>query len=445
MKALPKILLSVALGLVALEAGLRIVGFAYGRLHARDDASAASRRILCIGDSHTFGIWLAKGDSYPARLEAKLNEANPNKANPNDRVAVENAGVPGYATADVLERLRVLLARRHYDAVAVMAGANDRWKGAERPWWLELKTVKLGLLLFRGRVPPRVTNSDGVVHVDEISGKATPGNASTVTIAMVDRSGESIAFEQRATAELESDERLAAKLAENLRAIAGATAAAGSRILFVGYPSDANDLGLASRAMAAAAVDANIPFVDLAPAMAIAREKFLFEQLYFPDHHGRAATNEIVARAVAAALADEGAASRPKVGNLLEGLPIAAPPTAPIELEGSLASGLAIVCRTDPGRRVHFFLAFSPGVTDVLGHRIPLERDALFEKTVDPARPTIAEGVADKVGIARVSLAEMLGPEAKIGVPIHAVAAIFGREGDAGLHEITPAKQLSLR
>ena len=444
MKALPKILLSVALGLVALEAGLRIVGFAYERLHARDDASAASRRILCIGDSHTFGIWLAKGDSYPARLEAKLNEANPNKANPNDRVAVENAGVPGYATADVLERLRALLARRHYDAVAVMAGANDRWKGAERPWWLELKTVKLGLLLFRGRVPPRVTNSDGVVHVDEISGKATPGNASTVTIAMVDRSGESIAFEQRATAELESDERLAAKLAENLRAIAGATAAAGSRILFVGYPSDANDLGLASRAMAAAAVDANIPFVDLAPAMAIAREKFLFEQLYFPittgaprrtkSWRGRSPRRSPTRGRVAPESweSPRGAADR----RAADGADRA---------RGEPRVGARDRLPHRPGAPRPLFLGILPGVTDVLGHRIPLERDALFEKTVDPARPTIAEGVADKVGIARVSLAEMLGPEAKIGVPIHAVAAIFGREGDAGLHEITPAKQLSLR
>ena len=58
----------------------------HARLRGGDPAPRASRfRILCIGDSVTFGWGVEEGESWPRRLEAELA----------DRVEVVNAGVPG--------------------------------------------------------------------------------------------------------------------------------------------------------------------------------------------------------------------------------------------------------------------------------------------------------------------------------------------------------------
>jgi lysophospholipase L1-like esterase len=68
----------------------------------------AALRILVLGDSCTFGKGVADGESYPARLEARLRERGLD-------VAVFNAGIPGHDPrqyAIVLERL-ALVVRPH--------------------------------------------------------------------------------------------------------------------------------------------------------------------------------------------------------------------------------------------------------------------------------------------------------------------------------------------
>jgi len=70
---------------------------------AWDDARAGAEcRVLCLGDSVTFGLGVEDDETFPARLEALLREGG-------REAAVYNAGVPGYDTVQegaVLERLR---------------------------------------------------------------------------------------------------------------------------------------------------------------------------------------------------------------------------------------------------------------------------------------------------------------------------------------------------
>lgn len=49
-------------------------------------------RILCVGDSTTYGIYLNNRQTWPAQLQAALNDGAPNTT----RFTVYNGGVPGY-------------------------------------------------------------------------------------------------------------------------------------------------------------------------------------------------------------------------------------------------------------------------------------------------------------------------------------------------------------
>ncbi len=79
-------------------------------------------RILCIGDSNTFGWGVNPEESYPAVLARRLAEALPDK-----KLEIINMGVPGYTSLQgrVLVEQEVL--DLEPDLVIVEYGFNDRW------------------------------------------------------------------------------------------------------------------------------------------------------------------------------------------------------------------------------------------------------------------------------------------------------------------------------
>ncbi len=79
-------------------------------------------RLLCVGDSHTYGIGAEKGMSYPEQLQKILDEKTGKH-----QVQVINAGRPGFSTAMLAERFNAMLDCFSPDAVMVMTGANDYW------------------------------------------------------------------------------------------------------------------------------------------------------------------------------------------------------------------------------------------------------------------------------------------------------------------------------
>ncbi|CAA6604643.1 multifunctional acyl-CoA thioesterase I and protease I and lysophospholipase L1 [Rhodospirillaceae bacterium LM-1] len=84
-------------------------------------ASAASLRLLALGDSLTAGYGLGKDQGLAAKLEAALKSKG-------REVRVVNAGVSGDTTAGGLARLDWSLAEPP-DAVLVALGANDMLRG----------------------------------------------------------------------------------------------------------------------------------------------------------------------------------------------------------------------------------------------------------------------------------------------------------------------------
>jgi len=67
------------------------------REHAPIDLKASGPRVLCLGDSFTFGEGVHAADTYPARLEGVLNKGAASRT-----VQVLNAGVQGYGTRQEL-------------------------------------------------------------------------------------------------------------------------------------------------------------------------------------------------------------------------------------------------------------------------------------------------------------------------------------------------------
>lgn len=85
--------------------------------------AAGSVRLMIVGSSTTFDLFVAGGDSaaWPARLEYWLNRLAGDSA----EFEVINAGVPGYSAADDLIRLELELYRYHPDIIVFYDGHND--------------------------------------------------------------------------------------------------------------------------------------------------------------------------------------------------------------------------------------------------------------------------------------------------------------------------------
>ncbi len=69
-------LIATAGTFVAVEIVLALVALAYvdGRQDTEVEPTTGTRRVLAIGDSFTYGLYLDSSDSYPAQLEGLLNQ-----------------------------------------------------------------------------------------------------------------------------------------------------------------------------------------------------------------------------------------------------------------------------------------------------------------------------------------------------------------------------------
>ncbi|TAJ18113.1 MAG: hypothetical protein EPO68_08370, partial [Planctomycetota bacterium] len=117
--------------LVLLELGLRIAADSIApQRRAGDDAAAAGeRRILCFGDSNTYGIHLEAHESYPAQLQQLLDCA------PSNPWRVVNLGFPGMNSAEVRADFARDLDRFRPEIAIVWIGINDTWSRARAELW----------------------------------------------------------------------------------------------------------------------------------------------------------------------------------------------------------------------------------------------------------------------------------------------------------------------
>jgi acyl-CoA thioesterase-1 len=106
-------------------------------------ASAATVKIVALGDSLTAGYGVGPGDSFPEQLEAAL------KARGHD-VSVVNAGVSGDTASDGLARLDWSVPA-DADIVIVELGANDALRGIAPEVTRNALTTIVSTLVARGQ------------------------------------------------------------------------------------------------------------------------------------------------------------------------------------------------------------------------------------------------------------------------------------------------------
>lgn len=75
--------------------------------------------IVCVGDSHTFGVGTSSQYSYPSQLETLLNNNNL------QRFKVFNLGIPGANTAKQIEILKHFLNNKYASIAIVLTGRNN--------------------------------------------------------------------------------------------------------------------------------------------------------------------------------------------------------------------------------------------------------------------------------------------------------------------------------
>jgi lysophospholipase L1-like esterase len=284
------------LALLLAEATLQVLRVALGAgcvPDARPTAHPGRIALLCIGDSHTYGLGVQRElQSYPVRLEVLLNGGD--RAGP---FVVENAGTPGNNTALTAWQLRRALARGHYDAVLVLAGFNDEWNlteppaGGGAPPRAKLLLPQLARWILFCLRPPlvaadRVERDEQGLLIRGPDGERQPVNADPSS-----RPG------------LFTGAALAQKVETGLVAMVRECKAAGVPVVLETYASRANDRFLmASAGARVAAQKERVALVDQAQWFDEKAHDVDAKILFQPDGHPTGTGCDLMARAVLAKL-----------------------------------------------------------------------------------------------------------------------------------------------
>ncbi len=290
-------------GLLVLEVLLRLGALAVHLVPSRAATAVDSgrrQRLLAIGDSNTWGLWVEAEDAYPKQVEFLWNQ-DPGRL----PLEVVNLGYPGMNSSGVLKRLPQFLRMLRPDIVTVMIGVNDYWtapEDAEGDWWTRVdsrlwqwsRLYRAAAMVGRGLVVPEV--------VAPRDGFGRPAGPLTLGVG-----GETIDMPKY---RVEQVRGWFQRLETNLEAIVEVVRRSGARLVFLTYPSGAplsSVYGEANRALRESAAKLDVPLVEIAPRMTPRCPETPCKELLKDNHptkrgHRRAA--RIIVEALRAALGD---------------------------------------------------------------------------------------------------------------------------------------------
>ncbi|MEM7308859.1 MAG: GDSL-type esterase/lipase family protein [Planctomycetota bacterium] len=316
MRKAGRILLALLLGLVGAELLLRAAGWAYLTVHRRGpSAEAGEGAILCVGDSNTFGLYLAPADSYPARLGELVATAGA------DAPAVLNLGVPGMGADHVARNLPEQIERHRPGVVIALFGVNNTWS---QTGWRDsglgrfvgdLRIVKCFLLLSArdDLSASREADSAGAGETAEGDFRTTDDAMGLIdyrrsaedtgdgrVFRIENRAGEKVTFHQPRK-RLEGGDFLAA-IENRCDELFARCDEAGVAPMLLTYPFALGPIPDINRTLRGVAARTGVLFVDLEEVLAPYVAELGIEELAFPDGHPRALATEVMAAAVHRAL-----------------------------------------------------------------------------------------------------------------------------------------------
>jgi hypothetical protein len=258
------------------------------------------RRILCVGDSHTFGIHLDASASYPGRLQSYLDRAE------GQAWRVVNLGYPGQNTAQIRSRLAENIAAYRPEIVCLWAGVNNSWSPAMRHLWeqpdgestattlesfvQQVRLFKLARMLFaaRDRAPlqPRVR-------------KRRPGQGDVPGLDGAQRGeglGEVERIESRKERKSFSAEEIRRHTEIDLARILATCRAHGVKLVIADYPHDAPPSGTVNPVLDRFAESNALPLVPLNARIVPLVEELGGTRMMLRDGHATALCNFEIAR-----------------------------------------------------------------------------------------------------------------------------------------------------
>jgi lysophospholipase L1-like esterase len=282
---LPAILGIVAASLVLAEVMLQVASLV---VHDRETAwhAGSARRVLCVGDSHTFGTLVSAENAYPGRLQRILDARAPGV------YSVINKGVPGFSSTQVRSRLPTFVGRLHPDLVIIWCGVNDSWNRLEpsssASWRERLQGLAMRSRLYRLLV---VTLHDRSLERDtevanrpdarpKLVGPEIPSPDMQQTVMW----GDVVEHLQHSGAPDREAAEIQAVAGADYEAMVAFARGAGLPIVFIAYPTELSMSAAVNRALRDVTTRLDVPLVETGPSvMRVPPEKRTFLWALHPN------------------------------------------------------------------------------------------------------------------------------------------------------------------
>ena len=312
LRVLARVAISIVIYLAALEALLQVLTYAVAVTGRKIDSSwiTGNRRILCVGDSNTYGLWLERDEAYPQQLETVWNESGNGS-----QVEVLNLGFPGTNSSLLRRDFPRMLDTLRPDVVIVMIGTNDYWT---RPVEFDRGPQEVTTRSFLERY-------SRVFKLYDMVRQALDTRQLEVTFEPIERPGVrarkgrarfgdvefELGFAKAAHGEISRPDQ---GLEENLGALAADAQAAGADFVLMTYASRFGAYHTANQVIRRFSGRSGSTLIDLTEVFRTLCPEKDCPEFLFPDHHPRAAGYRVIAETVVSRLRDSGEAGEPRAG-----------------------------------------------------------------------------------------------------------------------------------
>jgi lysophospholipase L1-like esterase len=294
------VLIGLAMAVILLELSLQLGSLFVDAPIEPDMMSwkTGDHRILALGDSNTYGVWLQERDreSYPAQLERIWNDGQSLPAE------VLNLGYPGTNSSRLLGLYPEFIEAFDPDVVLVMIGVNDFWTEPVALPDEQEDTGPLGYVrrhsrLYKGLYILLRRSGANDLDVEDTPGSNFERGEGTI------RAG-SHEFAVGWTTEIGNRDEVEAGLRENLRKLVAASKGSSVQLVLMTYPGRFEYYGLANPVIRSIAQESGIPLIDLTPAFRPLCPEFDCPKWLYGDQHPKEAGYGVVAETIAARLAE---------------------------------------------------------------------------------------------------------------------------------------------